>query len=287
MKKRSQFIVLLLLIILGGFLWKFYENQSLFEEIPVTFSSARLPLIDLTIGEKKYQVEFDLGGSSALRLKSKDLLELEKREDGEHKWGGIDGIRHNSKAYIVPKIGLGNLILRDLRVIELTAENENTGLISGQPGKNNISGSFGRTSLLKNNLFLDFPNARFIICNQKKVLGDQSKWVKVPFVLDKEGILFRVETDFGTKTFLLDSGATVNFIREDFVEGLFWKKNSSSSFGVGAIEKFIIGEKDFGKTNLFSIEIKNVEKVEGVLGMDFLRNHQVYIDFSDKMLYIH
>jgi hypothetical protein len=51
--------------------------------------------------------------------------------------------------------------------------------------------------------------------------------------------------------------------------------------------KFSIGNNDFGSKNLFLYDIvPELQEIDGLLGMDFLKNHVVYIDYKSRTVYI-
>ena len=289
MRKKFLLCVGIILLIIGGLFFVEDRKNAFQIEVAVRYSPSRLPLIDIEIDEKLHLVHFDLGSSLGLELKQKQLSEIQAIPDGVQKWGGIDGVRHESRAFKIPKANLAGLVFKNLRVIELTAENENTGLINGTPSNMSICGGLGRKALLKYNLFLDFAHDRFIICRKKQPLINQGilfqEYTKVSFHLDKEGILFRVETDFGPKTFVLDTGATFNVINAELVKQLEWPRNNANTIGIGKSEKLVMGGRDFGKVDLISYDFCGFDKIDGILGMEFLKEHQVFIDFTEKMLY--
>lgn len=282
-------LLILTVLVTGGIFWTGHKKSTFQAVIPVTFSSSELPVFNIAIDQNLYAVELDLGSAMSLVLKEQDLNQIKKQEDGIQKWSGIKGDCYTSRAFIVPQIAIKNLIFKNLRVIEHTIETENSAVLLGPPCSEKLSGIFGREALEDHLLFLDFPNNRMILCDNNQFLTDQgvllNEYIKAPFILDKMGILFEVETDFGTQTFLLDTGSTLNMISDESVKHLEWRRDSTDTFGVGETEKFMIGGKNFGKTDLVSYKIHTCNKYEGILGMEFLREHPVYIDFPGKALY--
>ena len=61
-----------------------------------------------------------------------------------------------------------------MRVVEQTAETENSGLLLGHPSDEKLSGTFGREALeKKHHLFLDFPNSKIVIFNNNQFFASQ------------------------------------------------------------------------------------------------------------------
>ncbi|MBX9745087.1 MAG: hypothetical protein K2X08_07765 [Chlamydiales bacterium] len=150
------------------------------------------------------------------------------------------------------------------------------------------------------------------------------KMIKVPFIKSQSGIVFSIKTDLGELRFLLDTGTTLTLIRasllENHVQRSDWdtknrvkplqlnpdKKDSSldqmtnegEAFQnsrnptkplVTAFEtqKFAISGVDLGKSLLYAFELsEEISDIDGVLGMDFLGLHQIYIDYFNSTLYL-
>ena len=64
-------------------------------------------------------------------------------------------------------------------------------------------------------------------------------------------------------------------------------KNEKHGFPIYTTSMFEIGSKNFGSMNLYLFDITpELHEIDGVLGMDFVKNHVIYIDYKDKVLYI-
>jgi len=259
-----------------------YEKLEAFEaEIPVTFSPSGIPIVNMEIEDQTYLVKFDLGLGLDCQINKRNLQQITKQEDGFERWRGINGVIHKSNKFLIEKVFLENVVFTDLRIVEIQPKSESVGVVGRRSFKEKTCGFFGREALLNYNIFLDFPNDKFIIYDNKDCFN-KDNYFEVPFILDSQGILFQVDTDFGFRTFALDTGATKNIIKKKFIKHLNWRR-----YVRGRIEtdEFSIAGNNFGKTNLYALNINCFKNFDGILGMDFLKDHRVHIDFQDKLLY--
>ena len=99
-------------------------------------------------------------------------------------------------------------------------------------------------------------------------------------------MLVQVETDVGKLNLAVDTGATATLIKPSLVKNLPLKKDKHGcSFCITS--RFAFAERNFGQLDLYIYDlIPQFQEIDGFLGMDFLRNHVVYIDYKDKFIYI-
>jgi hypothetical protein len=83
--------------------------------------------------------------------------------------------------------------------------------------------------------------------------------------------MINVETDTGMLKLLLDTGATCTAVRAPCL-------NSTS--------KFILVGHDFGTQSIFPIDLMPTADWDGLLGMNFLREHSLFIDYPNKVIYL-
>jgi len=92
-------------------------------------------------------------------------------------------------------------------------------------------------------------------------------------------------TSQGPLLCMIDTGCTKNLIFTSNPDGksiqeLFRDKENFTTFTT-----FQIGEKEFGATTFRPFPIAFPIKVEAILGMEFLVDHQVLIDFKNAEVY--
>ena len=242
----------------------------------------------------EYHLLVDLGSPSYLTL-SKELLEKiqDKKLFRNHIMVNLAGEEHLTKSYIIPSAKIWYLKLANFEIeedvpgVQIYDPNQRTtaDLAADKPGK------IGRSVFTNLNLFMDFRNSAMFAChnlNDRKKNGYHlDKLVQFPFEMDiNTGIIWKVDTDLGIKKLLLDTGCSLNLIKpsavkgqpcEEWLPGLQRYKSS----------KFLLGGKDFGETNLTLSEISPVlGTFDGIIGMEFLKEHVVYLDFKKKIAYV-
>jgi hypothetical protein len=138
-----------------------------------------------------------------------------------------------------------------------------------------LSGMIGSPVLEKYNLLLDFPHAAIYASNDHLSLQNAGLLSKnlltVPFTLHPDGIMLEVETDMKTYHLILDTGSTCTVLRKP--HPIF-------------TEKFCIMGHDFGKRSIKTIDLNARFDFDGTLGMDFLCEYPVFIDYLNKRIFI-
>ncbi|MGE5195809.1 MAG: hypothetical protein ACM3JI_00585 [Anaerolineae bacterium] len=297
MRKKYYFGIAGCSIIVAFFiLWHGFTISPSFTQIPVTFTSFDTPLLASEIEETKYLLKFDLGSKFQLSL-NKDILAsiTDKKPYCVAKWRDIKGNFYESPSYLVPKIRVGDLILTevivkqedDIYVTHTTLWKDSK---DERKFENKDAGTLGRPLLEKTNLLLDFSNSKIIACNTKQKLKEMGflldEMAQVPIETDAKGIIVKVNTDAGTLKLVLDTGATITLIRSSLLQAQACKRDERG-FLTFVTSRFVMGKKDFGRKNLFLYDITpELHEIDGILGMDFLKNHVIYIDYPNKVIYV-
>ncbi len=302
MKKKIILLLVLSTIgILSFAIWKFSSPRNSCA-LPIHFSSDfNVAYATVTIEGQTYSLALDLGMDSQLSL-NKDVLKKIKEKQPCNSIGYYDvkGNHYVSDSYIIPEIKIGRP-----RIFNVTIKEENEEYLKNvrfrSPKDEKAQQEFDRTIVgrIGSEMFsIEGPRALFLDLGRSKafVIKDIDrfhedgysieKMVKIPYELN-QGFVIEVETDFGKKKFLLDTGLALNnVIRDSLVDEKFptqvvdnWKLVTSS--------KFQFGDKDFGSENFFPFAISPIiEGIDGILGMSFFRKYAVLLDLQKKVAYI-
>lgn len=132
------------------------------------------------------------------------------------------------------------------------------------------------------NLFLDFKNRQIRMVNSAQKLLEEGlispKCLKIPYQGDRR-VSFTITTGWGDKKVFIDTGATFSSLR-------YTKEQKESEYNGYTMSSVIkIGDRTFPKFDL-NIVVQDKPSSEGVLGMDFLAKHQIYIDSANHMIWI-
>lgn len=247
--------------------------EKYFERIPITFASRGSPTINVSINGKIYPLELDLGSSFLFSLCQEILQNIHKTPYGTAKWSDFRGQRYESPAYTIPEIKIDNLAFFNAVTRQSRDDFHTNVTLSKRPSQ--PIGIIGLPILERYNLLLDFSHSTIYASNDHLSLQKtgflSENLLTIPFTLHPDGILLNVETDAGTYRLMLDTGSTHTAIRAPHPDSTV---------------KFCIMGHDFGERSIVSFDLSPQFDFDGCLGMDFLREHPLFIDYSNKMIFI-
>ncbi|MBS0620994.1 MAG: hypothetical protein JSS61_06010 [Verrucomicrobia bacterium] len=262
--------------------------------MPVSLSISSTPLVKVEIQEKTYALEMDLGSRGELSLNKKYLDELRKQSSGTYVSRDISGIAYETPSYRVSSVSIESLVFQNVVVKEDSdAFTENNTFWMDESISTDIfqdkTGSIGRALLGNRNLLLDLGKPIIYIANdlpKLKQLGyDLNHFSKTPFEMTRAGAVIRIRTDDGVFRFAIDTGCTVSFVRPSIQLPLESKPNKCGLPYVKS-QLFEIGGVDFGSKDLYVFEITPILiEIDGILGVDFMKNCIIYLDHSVKLAY--
>lgn len=281
--KKVQFLLLLTVVLLAGFLGIDYF-QSYYFVIPLeSLNSYNIPSSYVEIEGKPYLLEIDLGAKSALSLHKDILNHIDKTPCGKSRRKDFLGNTYTTNAYLIPKVKIANQTLKKIKAKEESPEFAANSVIT-KPNTAPSLGRVGRDFFEGKNLFLDFSRGLIIVCSHLKDIEregyDPTRACPVPFQNSPAGIIFKIETDMGTKNFALDTGSTKSTIRA--------KSNTKKTDGLKFVKTtlFATPNKDFGPQNLLELNIsESFDEIDGLLGMDFLEKTPVFLDQKKQLAY--
>ena len=242
-----------------------------FEYIPVTFSERGSPTVNASLEGTIYPFDLDLGSFFPFSLHQEILQNIHKTKYGTAKWKDFKGNEYESPAYTIPEIKIGNLTFDNVITNQDREDfyaNVALNSLHSQP-----IGVIGLPILEKYNLFLDFPHSAIYASNDYLPLQQagllSQNLLTIPFSPHRNGILLSVETDAGTHRLILDTGTTHTAIRGP---------QPTST------RQFCLMGHDFGECSIVSIDLNPQFDFDGYLGLDFLLEHALFIDYSNKLI---
>lgn len=285
--KRKKILAFSSLLFFGGLcVWSIFPN-NLQGPIPVRFSVSNLPIIEITIEGNRYPVELDLGSKFELSLDPLVLKNLYKKYQGNVLWKNITGSQYEHSLYILDKITIGKLQFNNVSIVEMPQEAYSPLWESTIPviKKESPVGQIGRKLINKTNLLLDFNRGLIFFSNSRQALRrrgyDLSNYLKIPLEITSQGIFLKIETDYGIQDFFLDTGSTWTLLNKKFLPAN--EILTEKGFPVGLSKRFQMAGQDFGPIKIHFLSIPaDMEKIEGILGMGFLKHHILYLDFANK-----
>ncbi|MCX6990665.1 MAG: hypothetical protein NTX49_06365 [Chlamydiae bacterium] len=274
----------------------FFINRSLekyFISLPISYSSKNIPLLKAKINSKEVLLGLDFGSKYHLFLNDSFLATIEKKELGKELTRDFKGNKYDTPFYNISNLQLGPLSFHNVKAHEQSQQqNINQTLWKAEDSSNNdlMVGHIGRPAFETRNFLLDFPHRKFILCDDlptvRKNGYDLDDFLKVPCIQNKFGIIMNFATDFGEARLVLDTGTTITMIRKGFTKDAPTTLDSRNIPHVFS-EKFMIGGFDFTNKNLFLFDIsEELTLFDGILGMDLLEKHILYLDRKSSMIYI-
>lgn len=257
--------------------------------IPITYDKNYLPFIDLEIEKNAYSLMLDLGLQSQMAVDREILKKINKKPYGTEKAIDFTGKCYNSQKYLIPEIKIGNTVFFDVILKETSERFENEYMRYHANDVPKKIGMVGRALLKRKNIFLDFPHLRMAFIenrNEKDLPFSVDSMLAVPYERISTEIVLNIETEFGEKKFLLDTGCTVRTIKTTHSQQREIQKDDLGQEYI-TTSKFVIAGKDFGQGRLYLWNPgSKFKEIDGILGMSFLRHYALYIDFHKKTLYI-
>lgn len=265
-----------------------YSLKDVCTPLPVKFSSFEGPIIQAQIGKKICPFIFDTGSAFPFSMYKKTLRDLDKQQVGSLIYSNVLEENFSAKLFSIPEIKIGGLVFNQATILEKRKKFlKNTSF--GKKEKSDPKNYIGRPILERINLLLDFPHRKIWqigSADQLKKIGlDVNKMIQVPFELTKWGMILDVDLDIGKLRLTLDTGSTWTIVKSSILKEFTLNKGKHLFYYLSP--KFQIGEKDFGRHRIYSLDIfPFTSEVDGILGMDFLKYQIVYIDYQKRMLYI-
>lgn len=248
-------------------------RSKYFEQIPVTFTKRNDPIIDVSLENEVYPMKLDLGRSFAFSFDSKILNKINKNKYGVSRWHDFRGNQYESPIYTVPEIRMGNLTFPNVLINQDSEEFHLNTTVVGDPLQ--VPGVIGLSILQTYNLLLDFPHSVIYASKDLGLLQEanlfSNHFLPVPFTFHPDGIILNVETDNGVHRLMLDTGTTISVIRAPHPS---------------YTTKFNIMGHDFGARFVLSLDVTTQFDIDGFLGMDFLCEYPIFIDYTNKMVFI-
>lgn len=291
-KALYSFAVFFLMFVVYMIWGSFFTTK--YSRIPLVFGPANIPRAEVEIQGRKHLLEIDFGSKFQLVLNNDILSSLKKDPHGTLQGRDARGNTYTSPAYHLQKIQIGNRFFKDVIVKEHDKDCILNSVVYIEKDKTEAFkdkvGVIGRALLEKMNLLLDFQKSVMIECENtsdlERIGYSLNKLTPVSFDIGRTGLILTINTTIGKVRLSLDTGSTVSMIRSSFVKEDVSKRQE---FGLPCIDTqmFEIGNRDFGRMSLYLYDITpELHEIDGLLGMDFLKNHIIYIDHKHRMIYI-
>ncbi len=267
-------------------------SKSLTLKVPVEFTKSGLPIIGIRIKGKIHKMIVDTGSAWEMILPSENFSTDSLKHLQTSESINFFGQASKVDSYSLSECRIGKAKLKNL--ISCKIENFQTKLSVKQSSLGTINskglGYIGWPLLNRTNLYFDLGNAELLLVKHQNDLKKAGicleEFERIPFELEKCGLVIKVESDLGILRLMVDTGATGSLIKPGILSANPLSKDSWDNEHFLS-NKFILGKSNFGKQPLYPLSIApQFGQIDGVLGMDFLREHPFYIDYQNRLIYI-
>jgi len=273
------------------FIWGPFQQKKDFLRIPIIFIKEK-PCISVNFEGASYLFLLDSGSFDCFSTHKKEIIEniRNKTTLDPVTWFDIKGNQYSSPSFLINKVDIETLQISNATIQEESIEFISNGShLSPDKGAKKevlekISGRIGIEALKCLDYWLiDFSrSAIFAIRNLDKLKNNPhfslDGFTEVKLEDNPKHILISVETDFGIKKFILDTGASHSVVAPP--------SKNHSNYETVKTNRFIIGGYDFGQTELYLFHPEENFSCDGFLGRDFLSKYPIYLDFKKNRVFI-
>ena len=269
------------------------NEEHYFEEISIDqFSSTQHPLLTIEIEEKPLLVQLDLGLNGEINLSPGILSEINKKSFLRSQINyGLKGTKYSTNVYKIPKARIGPRVFLNPNVQEESQKSyENASIKTNPVGREKlqIEGKVGWEIFKSVNLFMDLRNSKIAFCDSCISLKKEGiaieTFLKAPLLLDRTLVEIEAMTSKGPLRCLLTTGCTRNILRTEPKEGELPEQMLNDERIV--IPGFQIGDMNLEKMLFQPLFVALPIQIDVMLGMDFFFEHQIFIDFTNSLIYI-
>jgi hypothetical protein len=297
-KIRKTLIFSGISFVIAGLL--FNQEKSNSRSFALFFAPTEHPYIETSINNIAERFIIDLGGSFYLKL-NEDLISIfeDKEFESKKQYVNINGVTSEENQYFVKDkkfmdIKFNKLFLIPNRKIddssdEIDFEYE-TEFSKTVKIANNATSLIGHRLLSGFNVLFDFQKNKLKIFKLGIIplfdfpyrFVNFSEKIPIHHEFNK-GVICHVKTEYGIKKFLIDTGSPISMMK---CSELQFSKNPNNQFKFIKLKMLEIGKKKFNDVKLLHIDNLPISQVDGILGMDFLYNKTLFIDFHNSHMYL-
>lgn len=269
------------------------KRPPFYASIPITkFSSIQCPCVNVEIGGTDFSMELDLGFRGNLAFSQEMARQISLKTFLYTKpMYGVRGKEYLTKLYRISKVKIGAMSFMQPLLQEETAEfaKDSVCLENGKDTSPEEIGRLGWELFYNMNLLIDTKHSQIAFCDSVETLKKQGyaieRFVKTPLILERGLVEFDAKTPSGVLRCLLDTGATMNMLHSETAEGgtidqAIWKSENDLEY-----LSFQINDHEFGPVSLRRVPLNLPIPIDAILGMEFIRDHLIFLDFFGNYVY--
>lgn len=291
MKWKPSYLIAFGLMFLGLFAVSFFYHDELVT-IQLEYNSGDLPMIPVSIDNHKLWCILDTGSNFPVNLKTNTLEMLQKTKLGCHYFSDYLQRGYQSTLYYLPTIQIGDCDFRDIFACDWNPEFEtNTTLWNLQPAHDNKEvGFLGRTFLRRTRIYYDFSHSQVVVFKTLHQLKKKNINLKVmqqiPFSYTHTGIILSCPSEMGELRLLLDTGSTMSILNKKFVQANDRHFHERCNYQYCLLQCLKIGKMEVDPLQFYLADLPENSPIDGILGMNYLKQHALYIDYENEVIYL-
>lgn len=264
------------------------EDPTYFIEVPIVkYSSIQSPCVLVDIEDEPVSFEIDLGYRGIASVYSQILDRItDKSFLKRHTYFGAKGNQYTSDIYTVPKIQIGDMAFISPLLKEENEQFIKDALFNDSGDEAEEPGRIGWELFGNVNFFMDVKNSKIAFCDSIETLKKNGYFLdgftETPLFIERGFLEIEAKLSTGSLRCMLDTGSTCNLLNK---EDLTWDEAVENLNNKIEISNFQIAERDFGPISFGCLPIKFPIHIEAILGMEFLKNQVIFIDFSKEKVY--
>lgn len=300
MKKiKNNFLILGIFVIglLAGYV--FYLSENLHSRtFSIEYDRARTPYVKTIIDDIEGYFLIDLGAAIHCSIQKNYASNLHKASFlGEKKFINFTNTVYEVDEYVLKEVDFLDLNIEDL-VITLQSTNKDLFEFNSPsfthgftPSKfineTDIIGSIGNKLLKTMNFLIDFKKSSLTLYPSTYI-----PLFRFPYknALPNDNFLFEHDQTIGficpikingySKRFLIDTGSSYSLIKQSSAKNICVTDQGIITVDLG------LGKSHFSNQILHISENFHIKDLDGILGMDFLYNKTLFIDFHNSHMYL-
>jgi hypothetical protein len=270
--------------------------------LPVTFTKdTHIAKVVLNINGKPSQFQLDTGSQTALHLPLNTLQQLPDTTKNQNTNKSLDlsGKINETQKFLIKHLDINGLNFDNINAEELKPWGWSYSSTTEQaPAPDDNLPVIG-LPLFQNHIFtLDFAHKKIIIDDGQDSTQINQQWIAFPYnIHPKEGIIINLTDQKKTYSLVLDTGASMSFIKGKSLPAAIKPPAAKSEEATLRLNKK--GNPQTVKIILINPSIRKIPiraaimdgipeqfESDGLLGVDFLKKYSVKIDQKNQQLWI-
>lgn len=270
--------------------------------LPVTFTKdTHIAKVVLNINGKPSQFQLDTGSQTALHLPLNTLQQLPDTTKNQNTNKSLDlsGKINETQKFLIKHLDINGLNFDNINAEELKPWGWSYSSTTEQTPAPDDNLSVIGLPLFQNHIFtLDFAHKKIIIDDGQDSTQLNQQWIAFPYnIHPKEGIIINLTDQKKTYSLVLDTGASMSFIKGKSLPAAIKPPAAKSEEATLRLNKK--GNPQTVKIILTNPSIRKIPiraaimdgmpeqfESDGLLGVDFLKKYSVKIDQKNQQLWI-